>query len=471
MRRLCLLALICAVCAAAAGAAHGPRAAAATSRPNIVFILTDDQRWDELGFMPQLQSLLQAQGVTFTNSFVSNSLCCPSRTTILTGLYSHSTDVYFNKPPHGGWATFHAGLYESTHTLPIWLSAAGYRTGLIGKYMNGYGKRYDKVIPGGWSYWFGENIQTQASGSGGYINWYASNNGKRVFHGDSEADYSTDVLARKSVKFIRSTPVSKPLFLWYAPHAPHSPATPPRRYAKACESYLPPRSPNVGVIGPDEPSWVQSLTWTADQQARSDVLMRNRCRSLMAVDDAIGSIVNALSDTGRLEHTLIVFASDNGWSAGSHRWVAKRVPWNESLRVPLIMRWDGHIAEGITDADLAVNVDWTATFADAAGITLPSDVEGQSLLPGLAGGGATRTDFPIESYASRWPASGELPPFCGVRTTDWLYVRYVTGEQELYDERNDPFELHNLANDPSSASALADMIARMHAEHCALPSS
>ena len=93
MRRLCLLALICAVCAAAAGAAHGPRAAAATSRPNIVFILTDDQRWDELGFMPQLQSLLQAQGVTFTNSFVSNSLCCPSRTTILTGLYSHSTDV------------------------------------------------------------------------------------------------------------------------------------------------------------------------------------------------------------------------------------------------------------------------------------------------------------------------------------------------------------------------------------------
>ena len=208
MRRLCLLALICAVCAAAAGAAHGPRAAAATSRPNIVFILTDDQRWDELGFMPQVQSLLQAQGATFTNSFVSNSLCCPSRTTILTGLYSHSTDVYFNKPPHGGWATFHAGPYESTHTLPIWLSAAGYRTGLIGKYMNGYGKRYDKVIPEGWSYWFGENIQTQASGSGGYINWYASNNGKRVFHGDSEADYSTDVLARKSVKFIDSTPAS-----------------------------------------------------------------------------------------------------------------------------------------------------------------------------------------------------------------------------------------------------------------------
>ncbi len=135
------------------------------------------------------------------------------------------------------------------------------------------------------------------------------------------------------------------------------------------------------------------------------------------------------------------------------------------------MRWDGHIAQGITDADLAVNADWTATFADAARITLPSDVEGKSLLPGLAGGGAARTDFPIESYDSRWPAGGKLPPFCGVRTADWLYVRYTTGEQELYDERADPFELHNLAGDPGSASALADMVARMQADHCAIPSS
>ena len=101
MRRVFLVALACAACAAAAGVAHGPRAAAAPARPNIVFILTDDQRWDELGFMPQVQSLLQARGATFTNSFVSNSLCCPSRTSILTGLYSHSTDVYYNQAPHG----------------------------------------------------------------------------------------------------------------------------------------------------------------------------------------------------------------------------------------------------------------------------------------------------------------------------------------------------------------------------------
>ncbi len=466
MRRLSFVALACALCVAAAGAARSPHAVAATQQPNIVLILTDDQRWDELGFMPQVQSLMQSKGATFTNSFVSNSLCCPSRSTVLTGLYSHSTDVYFNSPPHGGFATFHAGPYESTHTLPIWLSAAGYRTGLIGKYMNGYGKAYDKVIPKGWSYWFGENIT-----SDGYFNWYASDNGTRVSYGATDADYSTDVLAQKSVGFINSTPASQPLFLWFAPHAPHDPATPPTRYATACKTYSPPRSPNVGVVGPNEPSWVRTLTWTAKQQANSDLLMRKRCRALLAVDDAVGSIVKALSDTGRLDNTLIVFASDNGWSAGSHRWQAKRVPWNEGLRVPLIMRWDGHIQAGVTDSDLAVNVDWTSTFADAAGITLPSDVEGHSLLPGLSGVGTPRSDFPIESFDSGWPASGKIPPFCGARTKDWLYVRYATGEQELYDERSDPFELHNLANDPSSAATLADMVARMQADHCAIPSS
>ena len=471
MRRLFLVALACAACAAAAGVAHGPRAAAAPARPNIVFILTDDQRWDELGFMPQVQSLLQARGATFTNSFVSNSLCCPSRTSILTGLYSHSTDVYYNQAPHGGWATFRAGPYESTHTLPIWLSAAGYRTALIGKYMNGYSKRYDNVIPKGWSYWFGENIQSEQETSGGYVNWYASNNGKRVFYGATDADYSTDVLAQKSVAFIQSTPANQPLFLWYAPHAPHTPAIPPTRYATACHGFAPPRSPNVGVVGPGEPGWVTRLSWTANQQAHSDATMLDRCRSLLAVDDAVADIVNALTSTGRLDNTLVVFASDNGWSAGSHRWEAKRVPWNESGRVPLIMRWDGHITPGTTDSDLAVNLDWTATFADAAGVTLPSDVQGRSLLPSLAGNGPARTDFPIESYDNLWPTKGHIPPFCGARTANWLYVRYTTGEQELYDERSDPFELHNLAADPGSASALADMVARMKADHSAIPSS
>jgi arylsulfatase A-like enzyme len=461
IRRLMGAFLLCLLLAMGSGAGRVLDARAAAAQPNIVFILTDDQRWNELGHMPNVQNLIAAEGVKFTNSYVSNSLCCPSRTSILTGFYSHTTGVYFNSPPNGGFATFHAGPYEQTHTLPIWLHDAGYRTALIGKYLNGYNNNDDKLIPAGWDDWYAENITTQ-TGTGGYLDWYASDNGVRVFHGATDADYSTDVLAQQSLDFINSTPPTEPLFLWFAPHAPHDPATPPTRYASACSSLKPFRRANVGVIGPDEPAWVQALTWTARDQKHSDTLMMNRCRTLMAVDDAVGQIVQTLQMTGRLANTLIVFASDNGWSSGSHRWGTKRAPWNESARVPLIMRWDGRITPNTQEPDLAVNIDWTETFADAAGVTLPSDVEGFSLLPELRRGPPARTDFLTESYDSIWtPSSPNMPPFCGVRSRDWLYVKYQTGEQQLYDERADPYELHNLVHDPAYADVLAARHARM----------
>ncbi len=458
-----LFGLIC-VMVAVAGPAAGQavESAQAATSPNVVFILTDDQRWDELSHMPNVRNLIQAKGVTFDNSFVSNSLCCPSRTSILTGFYSHTTGVYYNSPPNGGFSTFHAGPYERTHTLPIWFSAAGYRTALIGKYMNGYNKSQDKWVPPGWSTWYAENIQSQV-GSSGYLNWYASDNGTRAFHGATDADYSVDVLAQKSVDFINGTPATKPLFLWFSPPAPHDPAYPPTRYASACADLAPLRSPNVAVIGPNEPTWVRNLKWSASRQAKSDTLMVNRCRVLMAVDDAVGRIVATLQSSGRLSNTLIVFASDNGWSAGSHRYQAKRVPWNESLRVPLIMRWDGHITPGSHESHVAVNIDWPETFADAAGVTIPSDVEGHSLLPELSGGSPARTDFLTEAYNPTWsPTSGDVVPnFCGVRSAGWLYVKYTTGEEQLYNEAADPYEMNNLAGDLASAGQLAAMRARM----------
>jgi len=171
--------------------------------------------------------------------------------------------------------------------------------------------------------------------------------------------------------------------------------------------------------------------------------------------------VSALQSTGRLSNTLIVFASDNGWSAGSHRWQAKRVPFNESLRVPLIMRWDGHINANAHVDGLAVNIDWTETFADAAGVTLPTDVQGKSLFPVL-NGGSVRSDLLTEAYSHDWtPTSGGMPPYCGVRSVDWLYIKYQTGEEQLYDEQADPYELHNLVKDPSYASQLQFVRTRM----------
>ncbi len=458
---LALLAVTSAVLVGSVGPGSGSpshTAAAAASRPNIVFILTDDQRWDELGNMPNVNSLITDKGAMFDNSFVSNSLCCPSRSTVLTGFYSHTTKVYDNHPPFGGFQTFHNDGYEKTHTLPVWLHKAGYRTALIGKYLNGYNSRHAAFVPAGWDFWRGMLFKDE----GGYYNYGESQNGVEVKYGSDPEDYSTDVLAQQSLDFINSTPSTQPLFLWFAPHAPHDPATPPQRYATACAGYQPPRSPNVGVIGPDEPTWVQGLAWNKNAQKKSDALMLNRCRSLLAVDDAVGEIVQTLRDTGRLSNTLIVFASDNGWSSGSHRWDAKRVPWNESLRVPLIMRWDGHITPGSHVPGLVVNVDWTETFADAAGVTLPPDVQGQSLLPLLNGQQSVRSDFLTEAYSHDWtPTSGGMPNYCGVRSLSWLYVKYQTGEEELYDEQADPYELHNLVDDPAYASQLNAMRQRM----------
>src|SRR5689334_17236567 len=316
VRRTLVLALLVAVAALVVGSAgsHGPAApraaSAATAKPNIVFILTDDQRIDELGHMPNVQSLIQDKGTTFDQSFVTNSLCCPSRSSVLTGFYSHTTKVYDNHPPFGGFATFHQSGYEKTHTLPVWMHKAGYRTGLIGKYLNGYNQRRYTFVPAGWDDWFGLILKD----NGGYFDYKASDNGVLKSYGATAADYSTDVLGQQAVDFINATPSTQPLFLWWAPHAPHDPATPAPKYASACQNYSPPRSPNVGAIGPDEPAWLQALTWSKTQQKKSDALMLDRCRSLISVDDWVGNIVSALQSTGRLSNTLIVFASDNGWS-------------------------------------------------------------------------------------------------------------------------------------------------------------
>ena len=463
LRRTVVLALLAAIVALVVGSAgtHGPAApraaSAAAAKPNIVFILTDDQRIDELGHMPNVQSLIQAKGTSFDQSFVANSLCCPSRSSILTGFYSHTTKVYDNHPPFGGFQTFHNDGYEKTHTLPVWLHKAGYRTALMGKYLTGYNERHAGFVPAGWDVWDGLLIKD----NGGYFNYKISANGTVQSFGSTAADYSTDVLGQRAVDFINTAPANQPLFLWYAPHAPHDPATPAPRYANACADYSPPRSPNVGAIGPDEPAWVQALTWTKNQQKKSDALMLNRCRSLISVDDWVGNIVSALQSAGRLSNTLIVFASDNGWSAGSHRWQAKRVPFNESLRVPLIMRWDGHITAGAHVSGLAVNIDWPETFADAAGVTLPADVQGKSLFPVL-NGGSVRNDLLTEAYSHDWtPTSGGMPPYCGVRSVGWLYIKYQTGEEQLYDEQSDPYELHNLVKDLDYASQLQSMRTRM----------
>ncbi len=424
-----------------------------TVQPNIVLILTDDQRYDQLDHMPVVQSELLGKGVDFSNGFVVNPLCCPSRATILTGNYSHTTDVYSNIYPHGSFRTFVTDNHEDRSTIATWLQKVGYDTGIVGKYLNGYSIKKTSYISPGWNTWdvLALNGGIGGEGKGGYYNYNMSIQGTDTVYGSDPADYSTDVLSSYATDFIHQAPSNQPLFLYFAPRAPHGPATPPDRYADKFPDMQPFRPPAYNEDDvTDKPAYIQAIApWSDTRQANEDAFVRKQYQSLLAVDDAVANIIQALRDTGRLQDTLILFTSDNGLELGEHRWDAKKVPYEESIRVPIIARYDALLGgTPSTDPRLALNLDFAPTFAAAGGASAPN-VEGLNMLPLLDGSASSwRSDFLIEHMD---PKTVQVPPYCAVRNADEIYVKYQDGFEELYDLRTDPNELTNVADDPMYA--------------------
>jgi N-acetylglucosamine-6-sulfatase len=438
----------------AAVALH-PRTAAAggkpTLPPNIVLILTDDQRWDTLWAMPHVRELLADRGVEFTNAFVSNSLCCPSRTSILTGKYSHSTGVYTNAYPYGGYHVF-----DDSSTVATWLHGAGYRTGLIGKYLNQY--KGTTSIPPGWDRWF-------AFEGTGYYNYKVNDDGVMRSFGDTPDDYSTDVLARQAVDFVKQG--NGPFFLYFAPYGPHGPAKPAPADQSAFSDLEPWRPPSYNEVDVSQkPDWVKSLPRLgARRRQHLDDLRVNQYRSLQAVDRSVAALVDALSQRGELDSTMFVFMSDNGFSWGEHRWVGKQAPYEESIRVPMVIRYDPLTQQPSTDSHLVLNIDLAPTWAALAGVDAPG-AEGASLVPLLASEpGPWRHEFLLEHLVN---SATPIPTYCGVRTEDHVYVAYGDGEQELYDVSADPYERTNQAGAPSAAGTISTLRADL-AELCNPP--
>jgi N-acetylglucosamine-6-sulfatase len=426
------------------------------SKPDIVLILTDDQRWDTLWAMPQVRHLLVAQGITFTHAYVSNPLCCPSRASILSGQYSHTNGVYSNGKIRGGFPAFH-----DQSTLATWLSDAGYSTALIGKYLNHYSSaEVGTYIPPGWRRWVA--FSRMQGGGGAYFNYELNIDGRRREYGNAPRAYSTNVLARQAVSFIKSTP--GPLFLYFAPSAPHSPVLPPPAYKEAFTGLQPWRPPsyNETDMG-DKPEWYQAIPPLDDHM--KDVVDKFRLkqyRTLVAVDDAVREIVDALQQTGRLHNTMIVFMSDNGYLWGEHRWHSKVVPWEESIRVPMVIRYDPLTPVASRDGHLVLNVDLAPTFADLAGTSAPG-ADGRSMLPLMAQPQSPwRNQFLIEHWGR------PVPAYCGVHTSRWVYVKYATGEEELYNLAADPYQMQSVAEDPAYAPILASLRARL-VEMCQPP--
>jgi N-acetylglucosamine-6-sulfatase len=423
-----------------AAGASGDGGKRAATPPNIVLILTDDQRWDTLRYMPHVRADLMSKGMTFANAFVSNPLCCPSRSSILTGNYSHTTGVYANGGQYGGWQVFHDGGAE-TSTIATWLHDAGYFTSLVGKYMNGY-ESETSFIPPGWDRWV-----TREEG-GPYYDYSLNVDGSIVSYGHRDADYSTDVLAGYAEQAIQAAPSDHPLFLYLAPSAPHGPMTPaPRDIGTVTSgpSRWPPSFNERDMS--DKPRYLRRLSTLGERMMSARHV--KMVETLGAVDDAVHGVVGALRAAGRLDNTLIAFASDNGIAFGEHRWTYKLVPYEESIRIPLVMRWDGQVSPSALDRHLVANIDFAPTFSEAAGVVPPA-VDGSSLVPLLRGEAVGwRSQFLLEHLWYSRGRKANPPTYCGVRGRRRVFVHYASGFEEYYNLRLDPYQLRNAVGEPS----------------------
>ena len=425
--------------------------------PDIVLILADDQRWDMLEPidgrhpMPILRSRLIDRGVWFTRAMVVNALCCPSRASILTGSYSHRTGLYRNAPPNGGFASF-----DDRRTMATVLRGRGYRTALLGKYLNGYGQTNARYVPPGWDRWV---AFVTNGGNGDYFDYSLSVDGAPVSYGSDPADYSTDVLAGEAEGFIRGTEAGRPLFLLFSPRAPHEAAIPAPRHEGAFADLAPHRPPNFDEADvSDKPAHIRALPpLDATTRANIDQTRIDQYETMLAVDDAIERITDALEETGRLSNTIIAYVSDNGYAWGEHRWVRRKaVPYEESIRVPMVVRYDPLTVVPRTDDHLVANIDLAPTFADLAGLPVRG-VDGRSLVPLLSSPDPPwRSDLLVEHALGNG-----IPTYCAVRSESHLYVRYDPPEEELYDLAIDPYQLENRAGDPAYASILEAHRARM----------
>jgi N-acetylglucosamine-6-sulfatase len=448
--------------ASAAGARQ--RGVAATQRPNIVVVMTDDQTLASVSTQGHVRDQIGRAGATFANNFVNYSLCCPSRATFLTGLYEHNHHVRGNAPPEGGFDRFQR--VDGDNTLPIWLEDAGYYTGMVGKYLNGYGLKNPTLVPPGWSEWHGVV---------GIVNFYdyrVNQNGNLIGFGSAPTDYVDDVITGTAVNFINRRAPRRPFFLYVSYKSPHGggphpsgtrcangpPEPAPRHFGQFAGTPLP-QPPNFNESDvSDKPRFVQSSPiLTPDRIDREQTLYQCEQESLQGVNDGVNQIIKALRASGELRNTYVIYTSDNGFFHGEHRiYTGKVKAYEPSIRVPLMIRGPG-IPRGITVHDLSINADLAPTIVDLAHADADRVMNGLSLVPDI--------EHPRQKLGRRLLIEGNN--FVAIRTARYKFVQYFDGEQELYDEELDPYELQNQIANPAYAP-VAGLLANelLHLRDC-----
>ena len=426
-------------------------------RPNIVFVLADDLDLDNMAYMPRLKALLADRGTTFANAFVTTPLCSPSRASILTGQYAHNHGLLSNQLPLGGFERWAASGKEQT-TIATALRAAGYRTIMIGKYMNAYQPGSPPYVAPGWDDW---HAMFSPRSQDPYFDYSFNDNGTINNYGSRPEDYATDVMATKAVEALQLAEATdtQPFFLYLAVGAPHTPAIPAPKYEDQFTDLRAPQTPSFGEPdASDKPVYVQLFPLFSDRDVRRiDLLYRDRVATLQSVDELLQRVMQQLEVSGELNNTLVVFTSDNGFFLGPHRFNrGKGAPYEEALRVPLVMRGPG-VAAGAVRSELVTNLDFAPTLAALGGATLQVEAEGRSLASLMQGGaaGEWRHDFLAEFWQNAEEGeetSAGIPTWQALRNETMMYAVYETGEGELYDLRADRYELQSQYSVTSSAT-------------------
>lgn len=438
------------------GTPYTKRNSSTSLPPDIVVIMTDDQRAGTERAMPYTWDFFNSErGVYYPNTQVPTNLCCPGRAAFLSGLYPTRTNVWDNGGAFGGWATFKTFENE---TIVNYLKYKSYTTGLFGKMMNGFpgGPKDWGYTPPGWDSFY---VFEGPKGAD-----YRGN-----IRGIGAGTYSTDTLGDAAVKFIRQADPNTPLFTYYTPFAPHAPfdAGPYRHSTSKSlqelgEKWGGYRNPSYNYVGKNEPNWMKRTPKLREEHTQD--IVRKQMDTLQGVDANVKKIVRAIAETRNIDNTMFVFMSDNGYAWGDFTLYGKRHPFIAANEIPLLIKYPNSIDPGITQDDrLTNNVDITATILDVAGV--PRKLDGQSIISTTP-----RETLPLMAAATTatTPRTIARPGYCGLRTSRYFYLEYTTGEVQLNDLAKDSWQLNNLAGDPGYKSVQDSLHDRLGGTSCDL---
>lgn len=436
-------------------------------RPNILMVTVDDMAIGDLKHMPRIQQQLVDQGTTLTSGIAPTPICVPARASLLTGQYAHNHGALGIQGRHGGFKSF-----EDGRTLPVWLRRAGYDTMFVGKYLNGYGKDGTRrYVPPGWTSWHG-SIDPQTY----QFNKTVTNDNGKV---NRRKKYNTDGFGQRVDNLLgKPRRTKQPWYMWVNYVAPHfggpwekddplanrkkrnamtpSTTSPAPRHRNMFKHKRLPNKPNM--LRRDKQKYTPKSQWRRDAQNRRELreVHQQRLEALQAVDEAVGKHIRVLRRTGQLANTMVVFSSDNGYAVGEHNLLGKLWHYEDSLKVPLVVRGPG-IPAGRKNATPVTTVDLPVTFAAMAGAHPTREVDGTNVLPAIQSRRTVERVIPIEAWRPKAQSKRRL--YSGIRyANQYTYVRLLRGgREELYDLARDPYQLRNVAKVKRYAETLQQM--------------